>query len=453
MGKLSGNEYITFEKPYLNMVADVIKNNKKIVVGGTFQMINRTPEITQFLDAVDSVNSSKIENILKPGRLFATIFNGWKWSDIDKSQFTTTPVPTDLQELGSLFAIQKSIENNGYDDKEKFFKLYRDDLLKIYPDMNELWEETYFQQQRTVQREVGNNKFGHYSRDGGFMEYIVKKINKLYGISKKDTWNPADIWLVSNLTAMKRLLDEKIVDNVTSLSQFNQILRELFGEGEIIGISLKKMSGKFAKWELVNLSNMDMYDTDEYSFKLKSIRLDFGLKSNGKEFKNSDTKILIEGKSSKITFQIRQNSTGFKNLKIEGTDKGATAARLGKAPLTLISNLFRSMGITFDNKHQNYPINETEYNKTKDKWEVLFNKLLTHSGKHTDIRSSGVFSQNIITIYNSERPDFASSKLMQLKFITEILSLKDDDIDILLTSIAYLQQKKGKIFGPFGKLY
>jgi hypothetical protein len=446
---LSGGLYITFEKPYLNMVVDVITSKKKLKVVGKDQVISITPEIKEFINAVSSSNTIIVGRVLKPSSRFAPIFNGWKWTDIDKSQFTQVPVPTDLQELGSLFAIQKSIENNGYNDREKFFKLYRNDLLKIYPDMNELWEETYFQQQMTVQREVGKTRFKHYSRNAGFMDYISKKIKKLYGISQKDTWNPADIWLVSDLPTVTRILDKIVDDDVTSLAEFNQIMRDLFHERKIVGISLKKMSGKSAKWELVNLENMDMYDTDEYSFKLKGITLDFGLKSKS-EFKNSDTKIVIEGKRSIITTQIRQNSTGFNNLKIEGTAKGATAARLGKAPLQMVSTLFKAMNLTFDNRHQNYPRTADEYIKTQKKWEGLFDDL---DNKYTDISSSKSFSDNMITIYNSNRPDFASSKLMQLKFITEILRLKDDDVNLLLTSLTYLQQKKGKIFGPFGKLY
>jgi hypothetical protein len=449
MANLAGKS-MTFEKPYLNMVADKITSKEKLIVSGKSQIINITPEIKEFLKAVSTNNSKAVKQILKPSKQFSPLFNGWKWSNIDKSQFTQASVPTDLQELGSLFAIQKSIENDGYDDREKFFKLYRDDLLKIYPDMNELWEETYFQQQLKVQKEVGKTPFKHYSRDGGFMEYITKKIKVLYDISKKDTWNPADIWLVSDQSKMERLLDKVIVDDVTTLEQFNQIMRELFRKRKIIGISLKKMSGKSAKWELVNLENMDMYDKDEYSFKLENIRLDFGLKANGKEFKNSDTKIWIEGKTTKISFQIRQNSAGFNNLKIGGTAKGAAAARLGKAPLQMVSTLFKAMGLTFDNKHQNYPRTDVEYIKEQETWEKLFKKL---DGKYTDISKPDVFSKNMIAIYNSKRPDFASSKLMQLKFVTEILRKDADNIDLLLTSLAYLQQKKGKIFGPFGKLY
>ena len=39
---------------------------------------------------------------------------------------------------------------------------------------------------------------GHYSREGGFMDYISKFVKEKYQISKKDSWNPADIWLIKS---------------------------------------------------------------------------------------------------------------------------------------------------------------------------------------------------------------------------------------------------------------
>ena len=55
-------------------------------------------------------------------------------------------------------------------------------------------------------REYSSPRFTEFIRDGGFMkyqgrtdsfmEYKAILINKNYGISKKDNWNPADIWLI-----------------------------------------------------------------------------------------------------------------------------------------------------------------------------------------------------------------------------------------------------------------
>ena len=150
------------------------------------------------------------------------------------------------------------------------------------------------------------------------MEYITDRCKTLYGISKKDTWNPADIWLVSDLEKVKRDLDRKILDNTTTLAEFNGILRDMFHDRRVVGISLKLISGGVAKWELVNLENADVFDGEQYTFGFESSELLFSLRGN--EFTNTDCKLNIGSSSQKIKFQIRQNSAGFNNLKIEGTD-------------------------------------------------------------------------------------------------------------------------------------
>ena len=452
MANLTGGVYITFQKPYLNQVKELIESGKKIKINKTMQIVEKTPEIKKFLGAVSSKQQSIINTVLKKGNNYNPIFNGFKWTDIDKSQFTgkggsSDGKTTQMQELASLFAIQKSIENNGYSNQGTFMKLYRDDLLKIYPAMNEEWENTFFQQQLTVHREVGTTRYNHYSRDGGFMDYITTLCKTKYGISKKDTWNPADVWLVSDLNKIKRILKEKVLDDVTTLEEFNAILRDMFHSRQIVGISLKKMSGTRARWELVNLENMDMFDNDEYNFTLENLDINLKLKPNN-EFLNSDTKITISGKQGKIKFQIRQNSAGFNNLKIEGTDLGATSARLGKVPLDMAERMFKMSNLEWNNNNRKYPKTEAEFRKDYDKYLYKFKKVM----KYTGITESQ-FMDNFVTVFNSPRPDFAQSKLMQLHLVCEIVSLNDVERDDLLTSMAYLAQKKGKVFGPFGKLY
>ena len=453
MANLTGGTYITFNKPYLNMVAESILSNKSLVINKKPQIVNHTPEIKSFLDAVDKTNEKKILSILKIGINFSTIFNGYKWSDIDKSQFTSKGSPsgktTRMQELASLYSIQKSIENNGYNDQKKFFSLYRKELKDIYPEMNEEWEDTFFQQQLTTYKEVGNTKYNHYSRDGGFMDYITKFVKDKYGISKKDNWNPADIWLVYNLETVKRELKEKILDDVTPLTEFNSVLREYFIDRKIVGISLKKMSGKNAQWELVNLENMDIYDNDEYNFIYDKAEFSLKLKQNGNEFETSDSKLFISGKKGNIKFQIRQNSAGFNNLKIEGTDLGATSARLGKVPLEMAEKYFKQVGLVWNNSNRNFPTTADEFLKNYLQYKKMYITI-----KHL-IRgiTEEQFKNNIIAVYNSDRPDFAHSKLMQLHLFSQIFSLKKENLNDLLTTLAYYAQKKGAVFGPFGKLY
>lgn len=458
MANLTGgtdNIYITFKKPYLTLLANKIENDEKVKFeGNVLQQVNKTPDVKNFLKAVKDGNERMVKTVLKSGNKFLPIFNGYRWTQIDKGQFTLQDNDTQKQELGSLLAIQRGIENNGYTDKSKFFKLYREELFSVYPEMNEKWEETFFQQQLTVYRKVGPTKFSHYSRDGGFMDYITEVAKNNYGITRKDTWNPADIWLVSDYQKVKKILDDAIKDDSTSIQEFNEILRKMFRDKKIIGISLKLISGTTAKWEVVNLEKSDLFDENEYQFSFSSSELDLQLKTNNKEFNNTDSKIFIEGKR-KVKFQIRQNSAGFNNLKIEGTDVGASSARLGKVPLDLATQVFKAYGLESMRwrKWQNYPSNADEYNDERKTHEKRFSELKRRNKvSFGNVSNQTKFSENIIAVFN-EKPDIANSKLMQLDLLNEIFSLTGDKLDSLLTNLAFLAQKKGDVFGPFAKLY
>jgi len=456
MATLSGGQYITFAKPYLTQVADLIDNDKPLKIDGVGSVtINKTKEVLDFVSAVKSKQESKVALLLKDGgQKFAPIFSGYRWTNIDKGQFTgkggkADAKTTAMQERASLYAIQKSIEKNGFRDRALFFKECRDELKKIYPGMDEEWEETFFQQQLTVHRELGNTKYQHYSRDDGFMDWITKFVKEKYGIVKKDTWNPADIWLISNYQTVTATLERKIKDDVTPIQEFNAILRDMFNERKIVGISLKKMSGKTAEWELVNLDNADIFDNDEYVFYLDSATCNCALKS-ANDFKTTDSRIIIKSKKQDITFQIRQNSAGFNNLKIEGTDIGASSARLGKVPLAMAEKVFQSYGLKLENDNKKFPKSEQEYLDSINEWESVYKNVK----QYTNVPTVEKFSENMVAVFRSKRPDYAHSKLMQLKLFETILTkLRDRKLDEFLTELAFLAQKKGTVFGPFGKLY
>lgn len=456
MATLSGGDYITFKKPYIKQVADAIEAGDKIEFEGRIkQVVNMTTEVKLFLEAVKGKREAAVEQSLKIGAKYSPIFNGYKWTNIEKSQFTgkgliktSDGATTAKQEKASLYAIKVAIEKNGYSDRGKFFKEHRDALLEIYPEMNEEWEETFFQQQITVVREVGNTRYTDYSRDDGFMDWITNFCKTKYGIIKKDSWNPADVWLVNDIDNVKRILQQKIIDDVTPIKEFNAILRDMFHERKVVGISLKKMSGKTALWELVNLENDDLFDNDEYSFSLQSAACDCTLKDKN-NFKTTDSRIKMKSKKQTITFQIRQNSAGFNNLKIEGSDPEASSARLGKVPLPMAANVFKAYGLTLDNSNRNYPKSAEEFIATYDTWGKIYNKIKTY----TNVDNEPKWRDNMIAVYNSNRADFAHSKLMQMKMFGAMFSLKGKELDSFLTELAFLAQKKGSVFGPFGKLY
>ena len=72
------------------------------------------------------------------------------------------------------------------------------------------------------------------------------------GSEKKDNWNPADIWGVRGSSKDVIIKVEEAVygsrDSQT-IQQLNSLMRGMYKSKELVGISLKKTSGKEAKWE------------------------------------------------------------------------------------------------------------------------------------------------------------------------------------------------------------
>ena len=467
MAMLSKSDF-SFAKPYLSMLAESIESKTPVKFkGGVSQVVNQTEEVKRFVSAVKNQNTAQLNAASKIGTKYSPIFNGYKWSDIDKSPFSgqgggavrPDGKTTAMQENASLFAIQKGIENNGYSNKENFLKLYRKDLQAIYPAMDEYWEHVFFEQQKLTQQKVGSTRYNHYSRDGGFMDYITNTCKSLYGIGQKDTWNPADIWLVADYNKAKRDLDSKIRDNITSLPEFNAILQDMFNSRQVVGISLKKMSGRTARWELVNFEGMDVFDGDDYMFKFQDAKCNLSVR--GTEFANTESSFSIASSKVSISFQIRQNSRGFNNLKLEGTDVSARAARLGKAPLDMVSAALRSYGVTNHSRWRswrNYPSNLQEFQKEQSVHVARFKSLKSTRKVALSINTEKDFIDNMTKVFESAKTDnvraVANSKLMQLDLLNEIFSLSSDtQISNLLSDISYLAQKKGALFGPFAKLY
>ena len=224
------------------------------------------------------------------------------------------------------------------------------------------------------------------------------------------------------------------------------------------GISLKAISGKTARFEVVNVDEGLFKKMDNSVFELDKIEISLNL-VNGK-FDTQDSRIhLKEGETKLIKFQVTQNSKGFNNLKVEGTMEGAGAARAGKVPLdmmkTMMTKDYHNEGISFStgqftNKWQDYPKTLEEFNKDSEIYYQMWNDI--KEKVISGILTKQEFIASFQSAWNTQE-DIASSKLMQLTFIHAILKMKEKPQKEFLTNLTFLAQKKGRKFGPFGKLY
>ena len=398
---------------------------------------------------------------------------------------------TKAQEMGSAFVFERALR---YDkrwatwEKLKGDDVVRKELDKIWKQCNvgtdrvtNDWYRNFHAQNKKLLEVVGSHNFTIFERDGRFMNFVTDWVRD-HGWAaggKKDNWNPADIWISTNNQKkwIKYLKDQTDVPRPGASSsietavdiqllQFNAIMRALFRKKEIWGISLKKVSKETAEWAEVNLhwdndadKKLGFHQLKAMRFHYDSTNCDCGRKEdkNGTiQLATQDTKLNVKGAANNMyKFQIKANdSTKFSGLKYEPTDDTAGSARLGKATVEYVEDLFKKYGsrLKFTGSKDDYPQNADEFLKQQDKWIHVIGRV---KGRGVTIGTATEQEayNNILLIFNSQ-PHVSNSKLMQLAWLDSFFKIPGkDNRDKFLTDMVFIAQKMGQRYGPFGKLY
>ena len=365
---------------------------------------------------------------------------------------------TQQQELASLFMIRKALSlpskiYTNIDDLKSDKKGFNE-LLSVYPELenNTTWLNGLIAQQKTVGQKLKAGRYNEFNRDGGFMDFISKLVSEKFGIRKKDNWNPADVWVIKDERKCIEEIEESVSGSHPTIMELNEVMKRMWADKRLKGISLKAVSGKVARWEEVNVENLLFTEKNQEAvFELDESMIKLSLKGRG-VFSSQDTIIKVkEGTRYEYKFQIKMNSRGFSNLKFEPTMKGAGAARLGKVPLDMLKTMMRAdYKLIFTNNNSEFPKTVEEFAKEQDKFLKMWKNIKNHC--QTEIRTEEEFINNFKEAFSVES-DVANSKLMQLQFLDMLYSKKKDEYNELLTNMVFLAMKKGKYFGPLGKLY
>jgi hypothetical protein len=380
---------------------------------------------------------------------------------------------TRRQELGSAWIMRRALKDNQkYSSWEDITKDKKYAELAgpkgIYPQVTDEWLKVYFLQQQKMLQEFSNPKFTEFNREYGFMEYISNLVNKEFGISKKDTWDPADIWCIKNekkvISDIEKLFKKKQFETI---GQLNAYLRTAFKERIIVGISLKKISGKQAKYEEVNVDGFEFAETKKPSFKVSYLRVDLSLKSgtSGKTslpgVKNADFWLETEEDGKKVTYKIDigpSSGSKFTFVKFEAKSTAASKAKLGKAKAEYVRDLFKEYKVPIDSSALDYPKNTAEFLERQEEFVKMFRKIKANRNIITNVKDETEFLTNMKSffMYTSDKSGksvYANSKCQQIAVFAAFSKLTNDNLADLGTKIAIASQKKGEEFGPFGKLY
>ena len=376
---------------------------------------------------------------------------------------------TRMQELGSAFVFKRAIKDNkswgnmlalraDTETMDGVKKIWKD--IGDVDDVDEEWLNNFYKQQKTLIDKIGRPNFTEFNREGGFMEFISDLVKTEYGISSKDNWNPADIWLIQDEKKWTKLIEDSVKttsNKAKGVLYLNSIMRKLFAARQVFGISLKKVAaGKDARIEFVN-------DKSEFFQKLEKLRFDYDGadcklgKKTDKEgtitLSTQDTRLYVKDGGNVYNFQIKaNNSTSMSNLKYEPTSSGATAARLGKATVELVEQLLKDYKLKFKKDNAAYPQNAKEFldNKGGD-WKELI-EILHRNKVDIDVDDVQTAYDNLLFVFGT-KPFVANAKCQQIKWLTEYLSLSREDRDTFGTNMVFIAKKEGRKYGVFAKIF
>lgn len=438
MGYFLGYDITKHNFLYLQQVLDKTSKNYPLKTKEGTQVIEYTNTLKQLKEAIP--DTTEVLNIVKPDGKFAKIFSGLKWTQIDKSQFTSktsnlNSIETEKQELCSL-EIMKTI-NSG-----KSFNIDR--LYTIYPELknNQSWKDSFKAQYETMSKINSANQFKSFNRNGEFMDFISKLVRDKFGISRKDTWNPADIWLLKN----EYMSDFDLLYHLYSsktIEELNARLRVYFNSNDIVGISLKK-TGNSAYYDKINLDFAEELE----SYRLESVRFPTQMTEGLSDFKQKSSIMFLD---NNIHAAVRSNTSKWDNSNIYEFKKSNSKAQFGKVPLKMLETLNKNYGMNSVSTWRDIPRSAEVFNQYQ--WKLIYSELY-HSRYFSGLDTPDNFSRELNKLYSGidgEVPVNTSSILQAMLFYSNCIQHKD--IDSYITEMCLLSQKIGPQFGPFGKLH
>ena len=331
-------------KYIVSIVAKIKKGTKIKVKDGKSYLFKKTKDI----DDLEKVQTdySKYKKILYPNDKHAFIFNYGKnayfrFVDIDKAPFsgmggqsrnTLGKALADAGELATVMSLRKDIKT-AKDTKQSVFV--------NNPEAFAAWYTTFQYTRPAVKKIVGSlNNFDiiHDATDkSDFTSTITLFLRKTK--LTKDSWNPADIYIIKKSARVKVIKDLKKIVETYAISDglvnmFNNELYKFYKKKILYPISLKQLVTEKPSIDYANIPGK--INVSDYNIKIEKFNCDLTIE--GKEiglftFLNDDTK-------KKINLQVRGFPHSYGVAQTEITSDGTpSGGRLGKIPTKVVDSV------------------------------------------------------------------------------------------------------------------
>jgi hypothetical protein len=411
---LSKSKYI------VSIIAKIKQGGKIKVSDGKSYLFKKTKDINN-LEKVQT-DVQKYTKILLVNNNHASIFTDGKKSfrfiDIDKSPFSGMGGGTsrnvlgkqlsDAGELATVMSLRKDIKNA------------RDTGQSIFvnnPEAFAAWYTTFQYTRPAVNKIVGSlNNFDiiHDATDRSDFTNTITLFLRKAKLSK-DSWNPADIYIINKTIRQKVTNDlKKIVETYEILdglvNMFNNKLYEFYKKKILYPISLKQLVTEKPSIDYANIPGT--VNVEAYNIKIS--KFNCNLTTEGKEiglftFLNVDTR-------KQINLQVRGFPHSYGVAQTEITSDGTpSGGRLGKISTSIVDSVMA--------KYNDARINSIKYFGTPRPFENFDESKIRETYKmyETVIKNSKVSNQKFlkyndyVKLINTSKSNVEIAKNMCMK--------------------------------------
>lgn len=353
---------------------------------------------------------------------------------ITLSQYEEKGPTTEQHESCSIYAFKKSLV-----DGDSLISNYIDELVEIYPgiESDPSWQTAFQSQVNAVTsylQDVANIKSYSFFRDNDFTTKLYAHVKKIVKFSSKDSWDPADVWIVDNPN--KRLKD---ILSLSTIEEINRYLSKGIINKTILPLSLKK-TGRNASIDEINIEQ----HAAEENIQIMRAECDLNYDEKNHKFTHNGGRLTS---SNNILFVFRISS-GL-SYTIEAAQKGAKA-QLGKVPAHIYRKYLNSDFYAKDwlKEFKSGGANEKDI---KTYYNFLFNNpfIETRGGNWEDFLKGMKFLYN----GNKSHKKLYAEKAITMECFYNLFKKSKNDQNKIITIFAYSAQKKGSEFGPFVKIY
>lgn len=401
--QLVNGESIIIDKEKSKDAIELLKNKKYTELGGVKKL---------FFDK--NGKGYSLSNFLKSKEYGAGSGNGGGSAQTDVQESTQCLVNALAYKLIKGEISDKDItEENLSKVKQYVFVTTPFEEMVSFALSSESWQDTLISTANILHSTYKNNNFT-FHRNSEF----VKKIGKAFDTAKKEKglslqinkWNPSDIWLVDNSI--------KEIEFKTTLEELNAQITDLYTQGKLIGVSLKK-TGKEASLQLFNNEESKKEFTYEtYSSSDKS---------------KMSTLLFNDGKIYLRSFNYADNFAG------EIAGKNALAGKIG---IGIINNFISN------NKISPIPTTKEVRKRIYDKDPKFEEDLYELYSQYVDSISPIKFKE----YYEKQNEDWKFSKYLSLCIVNIFETVDNEIANNLMNDMVSYAKSSSSISSTFVKV-